>query len=164
MTHVRRLHIGADHAGFAAKAVLIEHFRTRGLEVIDHGAFRYEAEDDYPAFCFSAASAVIHDGRSLGIVIGGSGNGEQIAANKVDGVRAALCWSTEVARLARAHIDANVLAIGARLHSDRDLLAIADEFVAGHFEGAGRHVRRIRQVSDYEASRDLECLVSTDLR
>ena len=95
-----RLHIGADHAGFELKAALIEHLTAAGHEVVDHGAFAYDAQDDYPAFCFGAAEAVVAEPGSLGIVIGGSGNGEQIAANKVTGVRAALAWSLETARLA----------------------------------------------------------------
>ncbi len=162
MTHVRRLHIGADHAGFAAKTMLIAHFRDAGLEVIDHGAFTYDTDDDYPRFCISAASAVIHDGRSLGIVIGGSGNGEQIAANKVREVRAALAWSVDTARLARQHNDANVLALGARMHDEIDLVSIADAFVSEHFEARERHVRRIRQIAEYEFARDQDGLTSMD--
>lgn len=162
VSHVRRIHIGSDHAGFEAKSALVVHFRNVGHEVIDHGAFSYDAGDDYPRFCISAASAVIHDGRSLGIVLGGSGNGEQIAANKVEGVRSALAWSIDTARLARTHNDANVLAIGARMHDMAFIIDMADAFVSEHFTGEARHVRRIRQVAEYEDLRQDERLTAQD--
>ena len=112
-----RVHLAADHAGFDLKHHLTAHLRASGHEVIDHGAQQLDPLDDYPPFCIAAAQAVVTDPGSLGIVIGGSGNGEQIAANKVPGVRAVLGWNDETARLGRAHNDANVLSIGARLHS-----------------------------------------------
>ena len=96
-----RLHIGSDHAGLELKSELIEHLVSNGHDVTDHGPYEYDALDDYPIFCIPAAEAAAKDPASLGIVIGGSGNGEQMAANKVRGVRAALAWSIETAKLAK---------------------------------------------------------------
>lgn len=144
-----RLHVAADHAGFELKAALVVHLRERGHVVVDHGAFTYDPQDDYPAVCFAAAEAVVADPGSLGVVIGGSGNGEQIAANKVPGVRAALAWNPATARLARQHNDANVVAIGARQHTVEEALALVDLFVAEPFSGDPRHQRRIDQVTAY---------------
>lgn len=148
-----RLHIAADHAGFELKATLIEHLTAAGHDVVDHGAHEYDALDDYPAFCFSAGEAVVAEPGSLGIVIGGSGNGEQIAANKVTGVRSCLAWSLETARLGRQHNNANVVAVGGRMHSLEEALAIVDAFVAEPFTEDERHQRRIDQLAAYEASR-----------
>lgn len=146
-----RIHLAADHAAFEFKAALAEHLRNAGHEVVDHGAHEYDALDDYPSFCFAAAEAVVADAGSLGVVMGGSGNGEQIAANKVQGVRAALAWNEDTARLARQHNNANVVSIGARMHPTAEALAIVDAFIATDFSGDDRHARRIAQVSDYEA-------------
>jgi ribose 5-phosphate isomerase B len=145
-----RVHLGSDHAGFEFKAVLAEHLRSRGHEVVDHGAHAYDALDDYPPFCVAAAEGVVADPGSLGVVIGGSGNGEQIAANKVRGVRAALAWSVATAQLAREHNDANVIGIGARQHDEAAALAIVDAFVATPFSDDARHVRRIEMLATYE--------------
>ncbi|WP_084125914.1 ribose-5-phosphate isomerase [Demequina sp. NBRC 110054] len=148
-----RLHIAADHAGFELKQHLIAHFTDAGVEVVDHGAFEYDALDDYPPFCIDAAEAVVATPGDLGIVIGGSGNGEQLAANRVKGIRAALIWSEETARLARQHNDAQIGSIGARMHSLEEATAIADAFVAEPFSGDERHQRRIDLMLDYEAGR-----------
>ena len=148
-----RIHIAADHAGFELKAHLLEHLRAAGHDVTDHGAHAYDPEDDYPAVCFAAAEAVVADAGSLGVVIGGSGNGEQIAANKVDGVRAALAWNTTTARLGRQHNDANVVAVGGRQHSVDEAVEIVDAFLAEPFSGDARHQRRIDQLAAYEAAR-----------
>ncbi|WNM28213.1 ribose-5-phosphate isomerase [Demequina capsici] len=148
-----RLHIAADHAGFELKQHLIAHFGAQGVEVVDHGAFEYDALDDYPAFCIAAAEAVAQAPGDLGIVIGGSGNGEQLAANRVAGIRAALIWSEETARLARQHNDAQIGSIGARMHSLDDATAIADAFVAEPFSHDARHQRRIDLMTEYEARR-----------
>ncbi|QAY62196.1 ribose-5-phosphate isomerase [Xylanimonas allomyrinae] len=148
-----RLHIGTDHAGFELKNHLVEHLRAEGHDVVDHGAHVYDAQDDYPAFCISAAEAVIAEPGSLGIVIGGSGNGEQLAANRVTGVRAILAWSLETARLGRQHNDANVVAVGGRMHTVEQATAIVDAFVAEPFSGDARHQRRIDAMSAYEAAR-----------
>ena len=148
-----RLHIGSDHAGFELKTALIEHLTAAGHDVVDHGAFAYDAQDDYPSFCFSAAEAVVAEPGSLGIVIGGSGNGEQIAANKVNGVRAALAWNLATAQLARQHNNANVVSIGARQHSLDEALSLVDAFVAEPFSEDERHQRRIDLLAAYEQTR-----------
>jgi ribose 5-phosphate isomerase B len=148
-----RVHLAADHAGFELKQHLAQHLAAVGHEVVDHGAHEYDAQDDYPPFCFAAAEAVVAEPGSLGIVIGGSGNGEQIAANKVIGVRAALGWSLQTAQLARQHNDANVLAIGGRMHSLEEAAAIADVFLTEPFSNDVRHDRRIGLLGDYETKR-----------
>lgn len=148
-----RIHIAADHAGFELKEHLREHFAAAGHEVVDHGAYEYDALDDYPSFCIAAAEAVRDSDGDLGIVIGGSGNGEQLAANRVTGIRAALIWSEETARLARQHNDAQVGSLGGRMHSLEEATAIADAFVAEPFSGDERHQRRIDEMSAYESRR-----------
>jgi ribose 5-phosphate isomerase B len=148
-----RLHIAADHAGYDLKQHLVQHLTTAGHEVIDHGAHELDPLDDYPAFCISAGEAVVAEPGSLGIVIGGSGNGEQIAANKVTGVRAVLAWSLETAKLGRQHNDANVIAVGGRMHSLEDATSFVEAFVAESFSGNERHQRRIDQLADYESIR-----------
>jgi ribose 5-phosphate isomerase B len=148
-----RLHIAADHAGYDLKQHLVQHLTTAGHEVIDHGAHEIDPLDDYPAFCISAGEAVVAEPGSLGIVIGGSGNGEQIAANKVTGVRAVLAWSLETAKLGRQHNDANVIAVGGRMHSLEEATSFVDAFIAEPFSGNERHQRRIDQLADYEAKR-----------
>jgi ribose 5-phosphate isomerase B len=148
-----RIHVASDHAGYELKAALVAHLQEAGHDVVDHGAHTYDALDDYPAFCFAAGEAVVAEAGSLGVVIGGSGNGEQIAANKVTGVRAALAWNDETARLARQHNDANVVAVGARQHSLEEALALVDTFVAEPFSHDPRHQRRIDQLAAYEAAR-----------
>ncbi|MEN9922723.1 MAG: hypothetical protein RIS09_237 [Actinomycetota bacterium] len=145
-----KLHVGTDHAGFEFKNELVAYLRSQGHDVEDHGAFEYDAEDDYPAFCISAAKAVAADSDSLGIVIGGSGNGEQIAANKVVGIRAALAWSIETATLAREHNNANVLGLGARMHDQETAFAIVNAFIQTPFSNVERHIRRIGQISAFE--------------
>jgi ribose 5-phosphate isomerase B len=146
-----RVHVGTDHAGFEFKEHLVAALRADGHEVVDHGAANYDAQDDYPPFCFAAAEAVRADPGSLGVVIGGSGNGEQISANKVPGIRAALAWNADTARLARQHNDAQVVAIGARQHTADEATGIVRAFLAEPFGGDDRHARRIRLIADYEA-------------
>ncbi len=148
-----RLHVAADHAGYELKEHLVVHLRSAGYDVVDHGAVRLDPQDDYPGFCIAAAEAVVAEPGSLGVVIGGSGNGEQIAANKVVGVRAALAWNLATAQLARQHNDANVVAIGARQHSADEATALVDAFVAERFSGDPRHQRRIDELAVYEARR-----------
>ncbi|MBO0609067.1 ribose-5-phosphate isomerase [Myceligenerans salitolerans] len=147
------LHIAADHAGFELKAHLVQHLTDTGHQVTDHGAHELDPQDDYPSFCLAAGEAVVAEPGSLGIVIGGSGNGEQIAANKVNGVRACLAWSVETAQLGRQHNDANVIAVGGRMHTVEEATAIVDAFVAEPFSGDERHQRRIDQLTTYEKSR-----------
>ena len=147
-----RVHIGTYHAGFELKNRLVAQLEKKGHEVTDHGAHEYDALDDYPPFCTDVGEAVVAQPGSLGIVIGGSGNGEQIAANKVEGVRAALVWNEETARLAREHNDANVISVGARQHSEDELEALIDLFLAEPFSGEERHQRRIDLVARYETT------------
>jgi ribose 5-phosphate isomerase B len=145
-----RVHVGSDHAGLDFKNKIIEHLRAQGHEVTDHGPFEYDALDDYPKFCIPAAEAVAKDPGSFGVVLGGSGNGEQMAANKVQGIRAALVWSFETAKLAREHNDANVISIGGRMHPEKFCLDLVDTFLATPFSGDERHIRRIGQIAEYE--------------
>ncbi len=112
-------------------------------------------DDDYPPYVMRAAARAVADPGSLGIVIGGSGNGEQMAANKIRGVRAALAWTDETAQLARLHNDANVLSLGARMYSVQDAVGFAKVFVETAFSGAPRHVRRLEMIADYEKSGEL---------
>lgn len=148
-----RLHIASDHAAYELKAALARHLEAAGHEVVDHGPHEYDAGDHYPTFCIPAAEAVVGDPGSLGVVLGGSGNGEQMAANLVVGVRCALAWNLETARLTREHNDANVVSVGARMHSQEEAIAIVDEFVATPFSGEERHAERIRLMSEYEKNR-----------
>lgn len=151
-----RVHVATDHAGFEMSKRLVAHLEALGHEPVDHGPTEYDPEDDYPACCINAARAVVRDQRAgveaLGIVFGGSGNGEQMAANKVEGARAALAWSLATAELAREHNDANVVAVGARQHSEEEMLEIIDTFLATPFTGAERHARRIAQLAEYETT------------
>ena len=145
-----RIHIGSDHAGLELKNALVKHLESNGHEVTDHGPHHYDALDDYPVFCIPAAQAVAKDSTSLGIVLGGSGNGEQIAANKVKGIRAALAWNEETAELARSHNDANVLSLGGRMHAIEVCKKIIDAFIATPFSKDERHVRRIGLIAKFE--------------
>lgn len=147
-----RVHLGSDHAGLELKDHLDRWLRDQGHEPVDHGPFEFDALDDYPVFCLRAAAAVAADEGSRGVVIGGSGNGEQMAANKVRGVRAALVWSEETAALAREHNDANVLSVGGRMHSLEEMTRFIEIFLGTDFTGEGRHVRRIAMLTDYETT------------
>ena len=155
-----RVYLGSDHAGFELKSALVSWLREAGHEPVDCGPARYAPDDDYPAYVMRAARSVMDDPGSLGIVIGGSGNGEQIAANKVPGIRAALAWSDETARLARQHNDANVLSLGARQYSVEDAVEFAKVFVSTPFSGESRHARRLEMITTYEKSGDLPPLPS----
>ena len=145
-----RVYLGSDHAGFELKAALLAHLAEAGHEVTDCGAAEYQPSDDYPPYCIETARRVVSDPGSLGVVIGGSGNGEQIAANKVAGARAALAYNAETATLARQHNDANVLGIGARMHPRDEAIAIVDTFLGTPFSEDPRHVRRIGMLTSYE--------------
>jgi ribose 5-phosphate isomerase B len=153
-----RVYLASDHAGFALKEHLAAQLAADGHEVVDLGAAQYDPEDDYSPYCLVAGSRVVADPGSLGVVIGGSGNGEQIAANKVAGVRAALAWNHATATLARQHNDANVVAVGARQHSLADATALVQAFLATPFSGDQRHIRRIEEIADYEKSHELPSL------
>ncbi|MFA6299112.1 MAG: ribose-5-phosphate isomerase [Nocardioides sp.] len=151
-----RVHVGSDHAGLELKEHIVGWLTQHGYEPVDHGPFVYDAQDDYPVFCLRAAEGVAADRQvghdSLGVVIGGSGNGEQIAANKVQGIRSALAWSEETAVLAREHNDANVVAVGGRMHSLEDMTRFVEVFLTTGFPGDERHVRRIGQLTSYETT------------
>ena len=150
-----RVHIGSDHAGFELKNHLVQHLKGAGHDVVDHGPAVYDAVDDYPPFCLRAGEAVAKEEGSLGIVVGGSGNGEQIAANKVKGIRAILAWSTDTARLGREHNNANVISVGARMHSEDEATGFVDTFLATDYSGEDRHTRRIEMLSAYESTGEL---------
>jgi ribose 5-phosphate isomerase B len=145
-----RVHLGSDHAAFELKNLLVEHVRALGHEPSDAGPGAYDPDDDYPVYVLRAAEAVIGDPGSLGIVLGGSGNGEAMAANKVVGVRAALAWNDETARLARQHNDANVLSLGARQVEVADALRFVEIFLTTPFSGEERHSRRLAMLTAYE--------------
>lgn len=145
-----RIYLGADHAGFELKNTIKGHLLAGGYEVIDCGAHTYDADDDYPAFCIAAAQGVVDNPGSLGIVLGGSGNGEQIAANKVKGARCALAWSVETARLAREHNNAQLIGIGGRMHSAAEALEIVDAFLDQAWSENPRHQRRIDILAEFE--------------
>ncbi len=151
-----RIHIGTDHAGLQFSDDLQQHLRAAGHEVVDHGPSSYDPVDDYPSFCINAALATVRDQQAgiqcLGVVFGGSGNGEQMAANKVKGARAALVWSEATALLARQHNDANLIAIGARQHTVDEAKHFIDVFIAAPFSGEERHARRIAQLAEYETT------------
>jgi ribose 5-phosphate isomerase B len=145
-----RVYLGSDHAGWDLKAHLLETLPRLGYEVVDVGPAEKVPGDDYPPHCVATGERVVADPGSLGVVIGGSGNGEQIAANKVAGVRAALAWNTETATLCREHNDANVVGIGARMHSLDEAASLVETFLATPFSHDERHQRRIAQVAAYE--------------
>ena len=150
-----RVYLGSDHAGFELKARLAEWLKQAGHEPVDCGPASYRPDDDYPVYVMRAATRAVGDPGSLGIVIGGSGNGEQIASNKVRGVRAAIAWTEETARLARQHNDANVLSLGAREYPIEDAVGFARVFVETPFSGDPRHVRRLDMIAAYEESGEL---------
>ena len=145
-----RVYLGSDHAGFELKSHLLAHLASLGHDAVDVGPAAYDAEDDYPPFCIATGLAVLAHPGSLGVVIGGSGNGEQIAANKVQGVRCALAWSTETAQLGRMHNDAQVVAVGARMHSTEEATGIVEAFLTTPFSEDQRHARRIAILAEYE--------------
>jgi ribose 5-phosphate isomerase B len=155
-----RVYLGSDHAGFELKSHLVEHLAAAGHDVVDVGPAAYDADDDYPPYCVETARRVVADEGSLGVVVGGSGNGEQIAANKVTGCRAALAYNVETATLARQHNDAQVVGVGARMHTPAEAAGIVDAFVATPFSGVERHARRIRMLDDFERTGEPPALPS----
>ncbi len=148
-----QIHMGTDHAAFYLKEELKKKLVEAGYDVVDHGAVEYDALDDYNEFCAAAAEAVVANPGSLGIVLGGSGNGEQIMANKVNGIRAALCYKVETARLCREHNNANVLSLGARFTASESAWDIVQTFLNTEYTGSERHARRIAKVTAYENAR-----------
>jgi ribose 5-phosphate isomerase B len=159
-----RVHLGSDHAGLELKEHLLQWLADQGHEVVDHGPFVYDAQDDYPVFCLRAAEAVSDEDGSFGVVIGGSGNGEQMAANKVKGVRAALVWSQETAVLAREHNDANVISVGGRMHTVAQMTGFIETFLATPYSREQRHTRRIGMLTDYEKTGNLPPLPESAIR
>jgi ribose 5-phosphate isomerase B len=155
-----RIHIATDHAGLETSHFLIDSLTAAGHEVFDHGPKSYDPLDDYPGFCINASLAVIQDEKAgvqaLGVVLGGSGNGEQIAANKVSGIRAALVWNEDTAKLARSHNDANVVAVGARQHSKEEVLQLINWFIDEPFSGDERHARRIGKITTFEQTGEVQ--------
>jgi len=158
-----RVHLGSDHAGLELKDHLVGWLQGQGHTVLDHGPFVPDPQDDYPVFCLRAAEGVAGDANSFGVVIGGSGNGEQMAANKVRGVRAALVWSAETAALAREHNDANVISVGGRMHTLEEMTGFIATFLDTDFSGDDRHVRRIGMLTGYEATGELPPLPKSAL-
>jgi len=150
-----RIHIGGDHASYDLQRELVRWLGEEGHDVVDHGPTTYDERDDYPVFVLRAAEAVADDPDSLGIVLGGSGNGEQMAANKVTGIRAALAYNPELAKLAREHNDARVLSIGARMNTVEEAKEMVTVFLATPFSGEERHRRRIDMMSVYEVDGEL---------
>jgi len=146
-----KISIGSDHAGFEYKGRIIAHLREAGHEVADHGTGTAESTD-YPLFIIPAAEAVARGEAERGIVLGGSGNGEAMAANKVKGVRCALCWNDETALFSRQHNDSNVLSLGQRMISIEIALRIVDLWLSTPFEG-GRHSKRLEELAVYEQGR-----------
>ncbi len=147
-----RVHIGGDHAAYDLLGELVAVLEADGHDVTCHGPNAYDAQDDYPVYVLRAAEAVAAEPGSRGVVLGGSGNGEQIAANKVRGIRAALCFTPELARLAREHNDAHVISIGARVSTVEEAVAMVRTFLATDFSGESRHARRLEMVGEYESS------------
>ena len=158
-----RVHLGSDHAGLELKEHLLDWLVSKGHEAVDHGPFVYDAVDDYPPFCLRAAEAVADEEGSFGIVIGGSGNGEQIAANKVKGIRAALVWSEETAVLARDHNNANVISVGGRMHTIEELTRFIEVFLHTPYSNGERHDRRLGQIASYEKTGNLPPLPDSAL-
>lgn len=150
-----QVHIGGDHAAFELHQELLSFLEAEGHEVVDHGPFEYDAVDDYPVFVLRAAEGVAANPGSRGIVLGGSGNGEQMAANKVEGIRAALCYNAELAQLAREHNDAQVISIGGRMQSVEEAKEMVRVFLGTDFTGEERHQRRIDMVTRYEREGEL---------
>ncbi|GGF99717.1 ribose-5-phosphate isomerase [Rhodococcoides trifolii] len=147
-----RVYLGADHAGFERKNAIAQDLKIKGYQVIDCGAHSFDPDDDYPAFCIDTAQRVLADEGSLGVVVGGSGNGEQMAANLVDGVRCALAWNIDTARLARQHNNARLIGVGARMHTLSETLAVVNAFLTSEWTKDGRHQRRIDIMNEFARS------------
>jgi ribose 5-phosphate isomerase B len=155
-----RVHLGSDHAGFELKQAIVQRLGELGHEAVDHGPAVFDPQDDYPPYVLRAAQAAVTEPGSVGVVLGGSGNGEAIAANKVRGVRCALAWSVETARLGREHNDANVLSLGARMYDRAWALEILEAFLSTDYSGEDRHTRRLAMLADYERTGELPPLLA----
>lgn len=143
-----KIYIGSDHAGFELKEILVSFLRNEGFEIEDKGAFELNKDDDYPDFIKPVAEAVANDKESLGIILGGSGEGEEISANKIDGIRAAEYYggNLEIVKLSREHNDANILSLGARFVSVDEAKEAVKIFLETKFSGDERHVRRLNKI------------------
>lgn len=148
---MKKIALGSDHAGYDLKEAIKKHLESKGYEVIDFGTDSSESVD-YPDYIFPAAECVANNEADCGIVFGGSGNGEAIAANKVKGIRCAVCWHEKSGELAKQHNNANVIAMGGRMVSDELGCLIVDRWLDETFEG-GRHSRRLNKIDDYEAEK-----------
>ena len=142
-----KIHLATDHAGLDLKNTIKEYLLDKGYDVTDHGAHEYDALDDYPDFIFPCAHAVSEDSNSRGIILGGSGQGEAMAANRIKGVRAAVFYggTEEIIKLSREHNNANILSLGARFMSEEEIYNVVEIWLSGNFEG-GRHKRRIEKL------------------
>ncbi len=157
-----RVHIGGDHAAYDLKCTLVTFLQGKGYDVVDHGPESFDAQDDYPVAVLRAAVAVAGDPGAFGIVLGGSGNGEQMAANKVRGIRAALAYNVGIAELARTHNDAQVLSIGARMNTPDEAKAMVETFLTTKFSGDERHARRLAMVDRFEQHGELPPLPAAE--
>lgn len=146
----KTVYIGADHAGFELKEGLKPFLGSLGYEVKDRGAYNFNQDDDYPDFIFSVAESMAQDNNSKGIVIGGSGQGEAMAANKVGGVRAAVVYDEYSAKMSRQHNDANVMAIGARTLNIEEAKKLIKLWLETPFSNEERHIRRIKKIAEIE--------------
>jgi len=144
-----KIHLATDHAGLELKEKIKLYLSDLNYEVIDHGAYEYDALDDYPDFIFPCANAVSNDPESKGIILGGSGQGEAMAANRVKGVRAAVFYNgpDEIIKLSRQHNNANILSLGARFMSEEEMYKIIEVWLSTDFE-SGRHQRRIEKLDE----------------
>ena len=158
-----RVHIGGDHAAYDLKCTLVTFMQDKGYDVVDHGPQYLDPEDDYPVAVLRAAEAVSGDIGAFGIVLGGSGNGEQMAANKVKGIRAALGYDVELAELARTHNNAQVLSIGARMNTPNEAKAMVEAFLTTEFSGDQRHARRLAMVERYEQRGELPPIPAVEI-
>lgn len=156
MEDIRTIHIGSDHAGFDLKEAIITHLEHQHFEVVDHGAYELDSEDDYPDFILPVAIAVVEDKHSRGIILGGSGQGEAIVANRVQGIRATVFYGEpkthdeSIIELSRHHNDANVLSIGARFVSEEEALEAIDLWLETAFSGEEKHARRITKIDQID--------------
>jgi ribose 5-phosphate isomerase B len=157
-----RVHIGGDHAAYDLKCILVTFLQGKGYDVIDHGPEYLDPEDDYPVLVLRVAEAVSGDIGAFGIVLGGSGNGEQMAANKVRGIRAGLANTVELAELARSHNNAQVLSIGARMNTEEEAKAMVETFLTTRFSGEERHARRLAMIERFERDGQLPPIVAAE--
>jgi len=157
MEDIRTIHIGGDHAGFDLKGEIIRFLEKKEYEVVDHGAHEFDGDDDYPDFVLPVALAVVEDKNSRGIILGGSGQGEAMVANRVQGIRATVFYGEpeysdeSIINLSRQHNDANVLSIGARFVTEEEALEAIDMWLETSFSEEERHLRRIHKIDEIDS-------------